>query len=79
MEKWFNIKNVPPNVRDYHVFGCPVYILDSKRQSGTLGPPKWEPRSRIGVYLGHSPMHTGSVALVKPEDWSCVTPVSRRL
>ena len=26
--------------------------------------PKWEPRSRCGVYLGHSPMHAGSVALV---------------
>ena len=26
--------------------------------------PKWDPRSRLGVYLGHSPCHTGSVALV---------------
>ena len=25
---------------------------------------KWEPRSRLGFYLGHSPYHTGSVALV---------------
>ena len=70
----FNIKNVPPNVRDYHVFGCPVYILDSKRQSGTLGPPKWEPRSRIGVYLGHSPMHGGSVALVLNRKTGHVSP-----
>ena len=28
------------------------------------GPPKWEPRSRIGLYLGHLPFHAGSVALV---------------
>ena len=27
-------------------------------------PPKWEPRSRIDIYLGHSPFHAGSVALV---------------
>lgn len=25
---------------------------------------KWEPRSRLGIYLGHSPCHAGSVALV---------------
>ena len=26
--------------------------------------PKWEPRSRMGIYLGHSPTHAGSVAMV---------------
>ena len=26
--------------------------------------PKWGPRSRLGIYLGHSPCHAGSVALV---------------
>ena len=34
------------------------------QSAGGPGPPKWEPRSRIGVYLGHSPFHVGSVALV---------------
>jgi hypothetical protein len=29
-----------------------------------LGRQKWVPRSNIGVYLGHSPFHVGSVALV---------------
>ena len=24
----------------------------------------WEPRSRIGVYCGHSPLHAGNVALI---------------
>jgi hypothetical protein len=28
------------------------------------GPPKWEPRSRRGIYVGHSPSHAGNVALV---------------
>ncbi len=54
--KFFNIKNIPLNVNDYHTLGCPVYVLDSRS--------KWEPCSQIGVYLGHSPMHAGSVALV---------------
>ena len=26
--------------------------------------PKWDARSRLGIYLGHSPCHAGSVALV---------------
>ncbi len=33
-------------------------------QSGITGPLKWEPRSRLGIYVGHSPSHAGSVALV---------------
>ena len=52
-------------VKNYHTLFCPVYALDARLQSaGGAGPPKWEPRSRIGVYLGHSPFHAGSVALV---------------
>ena len=52
-------------VRNFHTLFCPVYVLDHCLQSaGGPGPPKWEPRSRIGVYLGHSPFHAGSVALV---------------
>jgi hypothetical protein len=48
----------------YHVFGSPCFVLDSQLLSGIAGPPKWEPRSRLGIYVGHSPSHAGSVALV---------------
>ena len=52
-------------VKIFHTLFCPIYVLDSRLQNaGGAGPPKWEPRSRIGVYLGHSPFHAGSVALV---------------
>ena len=52
-------------VKTFHTLFCPVYVLDARAQSaGGPGTPKWEPRSRIGVYLGHSPFHAGSVALV---------------
>ena len=47
-----------------HTWGCPVYVLDRKLQSGRSGPPKWDPRARLGVYVGHSPVHSGNVALV---------------
>ena len=29
-----------------------------------MGVPKWEPRAILGVYLGHSPSHAGSVAII---------------
>ena len=50
--------------KDFHTWGCPVFVLDEANQSGMTGTPKWEARSRAGVYLGHSNSHAGSVALV---------------
>ena len=65
------IKNIP--VKTFHTLFCPVYVLDSQAQSaGDPGPPKWEPHSCIGVYLGHSPFHAGSLALVfNPRTGGC--------
>ncbi|KAL7470955.1 hypothetical protein ACHAXS_011261 [Conticribra weissflogii] len=51
-------------VRDFHTWGCPVFVLDGRLQSDPKGVPKWEPRCRVGIYVGHSPVHAGSVALV---------------
>ncbi len=42
--KFFCTQGIPLQVENYHVFGCPVYVLDSHLQSGTIGPPKWEPQ-----------------------------------
>jgi hypothetical protein len=62
------LHGVPLNaipVKTFHTLFCLVYVLDAQAQSaGGPGPPKWEPRSLIGIYLGHSPFHAGSVALV---------------
>ena len=44
--------------------GCPVFVLDKKNQSSSIGTPKWESRSRAGIYLGYSKDHTGNVAMV---------------
>ena len=49
---------------DFHTWGCPVFVLDAENQSGKIGTPKWDPKSHAGIYLGHSPCHAGSVALV---------------
>ena len=59
----------------FHTFGCPVYVLDSRLQdSGGPGPPKWDPRSRLGICLGHLPLHAGSVALVLNPKTGLVSP-----
>jgi hypothetical protein len=68
-----NLDSIP--VKNLHAIFCPVYVLDHHLQSaGGPGPPKWEPRSWIGVYLGHSPFHGGSVALVFNPKTATVSP-----
>ena len=59
-----NTKAVNVQLKHYHTFCCSVYILDSILQTNLKGVPKWEPRSRLGIYFGHLPAHAGSVALV---------------
>jgi hypothetical protein len=54
-----------PSRSYFRTLFCPIYVLDHCLQTANgPSPPKWEPRSRMGVYLGHSPFHAGSVALV---------------
>jgi hypothetical protein len=50
-------------LRDLHVWGCPVYVLDPTLQQGKK-LPRWQPRSRRGVFLGYSPFHSSDVPLV---------------
>ena len=58
----------------YHPFGCPVLILDLALQ-GSLGKIAcWNPESRVGVYLEHSPRHASNVALVLNVSTGCVSP-----
>eukprot|EP00957_Ditylum_brightwellii_P142825 10882492-Ditylum_brightwellii.AAC.1 len=50
---------------DFHAWGCPVFVLYANLQTvHDIGPPKWNPRARAGIYLSHSPVHAGNVALV---------------
>ena len=57
------VEDIP--VKSYHKIFSPIYVLDARIQNAVgAGPPKWEPRSRIFVYLGHLLFHAGSVSLV---------------
>ena len=46
-----------------HVFGCPVYVLDAALQDGQK-IPKWNPRARLGLFLGFSNLHSSQVPMV---------------
>ena len=62
-------------VKSFQTLFIPIYVLDAMIQNaGGAGQPKWEPRSRIGVYLGHSPFHSGSIALVWDTNTDQVSP-----
>ena len=52
IHKWSNV-DYDIDVSSWHTFGCPVYVLENKAASGMI--LKWDPRARVGIYLGHSP------------------------
>ena len=47
----------------FHPLGCPAYVLQNSQQAGQQ-IPKWHRRARFGLFLGHSPTHARSVALI---------------
>ena len=57
---------------EYPLF-YPVYTLHRKNHSSS-GSPRWEPKSAVGIYCGHSPEHAGDVALVMNLQTGHVTP-----
>ncbi len=73
--KFYGVNIVIIPVKTFHTMFCPCYVLDSRlHNTGSIGPQKWEPRLNIRVYLGHSPFHTGSVALVYNPSTGHVSP-----
>jgi hypothetical protein len=64
---------VRPNLRHHHHFGVPVYVLDDRAQAG-LKISKWMAKARLCIYLGKSPRHSRSVALVLNPNTGHVSP-----
>lgn len=60
-------------MRHFHLFGCPVYVLNSKMASGNK-LPKWDDRTWVAIYLGKSPNHARSVSLVLSLSTGMVSP-----
>ena len=51
------------NLKHFHPFGSPVYVLDQKLQA-QQSHNKWTDCSRVGIFLTHSPVHSSNVPLV---------------
>ena len=60
----FTGEKPPLTADDFHVFGCPAYVLDKRLQDNSGGLSKWHNRSQLGVYVGHSTVHSGNVLMV---------------
>ncbi len=69
----FSGSNTPTVLRHFHPFGCPTYVLNDSLAAGK-SIPKWHKRARLGVYLGRSPTHAQSVALILNLSTGLVSP-----
>jgi hypothetical protein len=64
---------VEANLEHFHPFGSPVYVLENSLQSHH-SHNKWSDRSRVGIFLTHSPHHAASVPLVLNTQTGLVSP-----
>jgi Reverse transcriptase (RNA-dependent DNA polymerase) len=69
----FSKSNVVTNPIHWHPFGCPVYVLSGAKQTTGI-QHKWSERAKVGIYLGRSPQHAQSVALVLNLETGLVSP-----
>jgi hypothetical protein len=70
----FSKTMVQTNLKHWKPFGCPVYVLDNRLQGSGGIFHKWKHRSKVGIYLGRSPQHARSVALVLSRETALVSP-----
>ena len=61
--KTFSAMHNKINIRHYHTFSCPVYVLNARLQ-GAIFIPKRDGRVRVGGYVGRSPIHPGNASLI---------------
>ena len=52
---------VSETLSNCHVWGCPTYVLEPNLQKTGVNSPKWGLRSRRGVNMGLSKMHSSQV------------------
>ena len=56
----FSSATARPKLSNFHTIFCPVYQLKPELASGN-SLPRWNSRSRLGINLGRSPRHAGTV------------------
>jgi hypothetical protein len=70
----FSNSRVTTNPKHWYHFGCPVYTLNAPLQMSGGIHHKWKEQARLGLYLGQSPQHARSVALVLDIETGFVSP-----
>ena len=63
-----------PNLKNFHPFGCPSYVLEGPLQSAKGMFPKWIERSCVRIFLGFSPNHASSIAYILNTQTGTVSP-----
>ena len=63
-EIFYNTKSDHEELRQAKCWGCPAYVLDPKLQDGK-SLPRWNPRSKLGQFLGRSDVHSSNVGLIR--------------
>jgi hypothetical protein len=71
--EYFASVSVRFRARNFHAFGCPMFVLESKLQAGH-NYPKWEARARLAIYLGSSMNHAANVGLALSLTTGLVSP-----
>lgn len=72
-ERSFGNHDIQTAIKHFHPFGCPTYVLNDKLAAGK-SIKKWHKRARLGIYLGRSPNHAQSVALILNLNTGLVSP-----
>ena len=62
-ELFYGVKSDHSDLKAAKVWGCPTFVLNPRLQDGKK-IPKWEPRSRRGVFVGFSQLHSSDVPLI---------------
>jgi len=65
---------VQMNIKHWHPFARPAYVLDNKLQDEKRIYNKWKSGSKVGIYLGHSPLHARNIALILNLETGMVSP-----
>ena len=76
LELWSRSMHVPTRdiLGNSHVWGCPVFVLEPKLQKSGVKIPKWAPRSRQGMNMGFSRIHSSLISLVLNLSTRSITP-----
>ena len=70
----FSVTTTDITPKNHHTWGCPLYVLDARLKGNIAGLTKWESPSCAKIYLGRSPFHAVSVALVLNPSTGYVSP-----